>query len=65
MEIVNHIIDECEKPTYMECKRRHDNVAMIVHWKLCEKIGLHKNENWYEHDPEPFTENKLVKLLKP
>lgn len=65
MEIVNHIVNGCEKPTYVECKRRHNNVTMIVHWKLYEKFGLHKNEKRYEHDSEPFTENKLVKLLKP
>ena len=34
-EIISHIVSECEKLAQKECKRRHDNVARIVHWKLC------------------------------
>ena len=42
-EIISHIVSECEKLAQKECKRRHDNVARIVHWKLC--VG---NTTWKE-----------------
>ena len=34
-ETISHIVSECEKLAQKECKRRHDNVVRIVHWKLC------------------------------
>ena len=43
-----------------EYKRRHDNVARIVHWKLCGKYNLKRSEKWYEHAPE---KNEEVKIL--
>ena len=38
-------------------------MARIVHWNLCYKFGLHRNEKWYNHDAEPVIENKQAKLL--
>ena len=43
---------ECEKLRQKEYKRRHDNIARIVHWKLCGKYNLKRSEKWYEHAPE-------------
>ena len=63
METVNHIVSGCEKLAQREYKRRHDNVAKMVHWKLCEKYGFKSNEKWYEHEPESVVENDRVKLL--
>ena len=36
-ETISHIVSECEKLAQKEYKKRHDNVARIVHWKLREK----------------------------
>ena len=44
-------------------KRRHGNVASIVHWKLCGKYSLKGREKWYEHAPEGVVENEEVKIL--
>ena len=33
-ENVNHIVSGCKKLAQKEYKRRHDNVAKSVHWKL-------------------------------
>ena len=41
----------------------HDNVAKVVHWKLCEKYHLEKKDKWYEHAPDSVSENDEVKLL--
>ena len=62
-ESVGHIISECTKLAQKEYKRRHDNVARIVHWELCEKFSLDRAERWYEHQPEGVVENDEVKLL--
>ena len=47
----------------IHCKRWHDKMAKIVHWKLHEKYGLKSNERWYEHEPESVVENDRVRLL--
>ena len=63
METVQHIICECKKLAQREYKRRHDTVAKLVHWKLCEKHDLVRTEKWYEHCPEGIVEDDDVKLL--
>ena len=62
-ETISHIVSECEKLAQKEYKRRHDNVARIVHWKLCGKYKLKRSEKWYEHAPEGVVENEEVKIL--
>ena len=34
-ETINHIISKCKMLANKEYKRRHDNIARLVHWKLC------------------------------
>ena len=62
-ETISHIASECEKLAQKEYKRRHDNVARIVHWKLCGKYNLKRSEKWYEHAPKGVVENEEVKNL--
>ena len=62
-ETVQHIICECKKLAQREYKRRHDTVAKLVHWKLCEKHNLERQEKWYEHCPEGVVEDDDVKLI--
>ena len=62
-ETISHIVSECEKLAQKEYKRRHDNVARIVRWKLCGKYNLKRSEKWYEHAPEGVVENEEVKIL--
>ena len=50
-ETISHIVSECEKLAQKEYKRRHDNVARIVHWKLCEQYNLKRSEKCNEHAP--------------
>ena len=42
---------------------RHDNVAKILHWKLCEKWGFNKAEKWYIHQPDKVLESKNCNIL--
>lgn len=62
-ETVHHIVSECKKMAKKEYKRRHDNVARIVHWHLYRKYNLERTRKWYEHTTEGVVENDEVKLL--
>ena len=62
-ETINHIICECNKLAQKEYKRRHDNIARLVHWKLCCKYDIDRSEKWYEHQPERVVENESYKIL--
>ena len=46
-----------------EYKRRHDNVARLVHWHLCKKYNLESTDKWYEHSPKAVMEDNVIKLL--
>ena len=46
-----------------EYKRRHDNIARLVHWKLCCKYDMSSCKKWYEHQPKGIVENEKCKIL--
>ena len=56
-------VSATEKLTQREYKQRHDNIAKVVRWKLCEKYHLGKKDKWYEHVPDSVSKNDEVKLL--
>ena len=62
-ETVMHILSECEKLAQGEYKKRHDRVASIIHWELCEIHGFRRCKNWFEHRAEKVLENNEVKIL--
>ena len=63
-ESVAHIVAECQKLAQKEYKQvRYDNVAKVIHWKLCEKWGFKKSDQWYTHKPEKVLESEEWKIL--
>ena len=62
-ETVAHIVSECSKLAQEYKQVRHDNVANMLHWKLCEKWGFSKAEKWYIHQPEKVLESENCKIL--
>ena len=62
-ETVWYITSECEKLAQGKYKRRHDNVARIIHWELCEKYRIDTTKNWYEQKPIGVMENDKAKIL--
>jgi len=48
-ETVMHILSECQKLAQGEYKKRHDQVASIIHWELRELYRFQKSKNWYDH----------------
>ena len=63
-ETVAHNVAECQKLAQKEYKQvRHDNVAKVIHWKLCEKWGFEKSDQWYTHKPEKVLESEECKIL--
>ena len=63
-ETISQIGSDCEKLAQKQYKRRCNNVARTVHWKLCGKYNLKKSEKWYEDAPEGVVENEEVKILQ-
>ena len=62
-ETVQHIKCKSKKLAQRDFKRRHDTVAKLIHWKLCEKYNLDRKEKWYEHCPERAMEDDDVKII--
>ena len=60
---ISHIVGECSKLALREYKRRHNNVARMIHWKLCEKFNLKKSEKWYLQNPQTVSEKVNHKLI--
>ena len=52
-ESIDHIVHGCSKlAPQNECKRRHDKLGKIVHWKLARKCNFETGDKWYKHEPE-------------
>ena len=60
---VLHIVSECSMLAQREYKKRHENVARYLHWRLCEKYKLDRTNKWYDHKPEGVVENVDYKIL--
>ena len=56
-EKVWHIVSGWRKLVQSEYRKRHDKVALRVHWELCRKYGLECTDRWYDHQPFPVAEN--------
>ena len=57
-ETVRHIVQLAQR----EYRKRHDKVALRVHWEMCRKYGIECNDKWYDHQPLPTTENGQVRI---
>jgi hypothetical protein len=62
-ETVMHILSECGKLAQGEYKKRHDRVALLIHWELCAIHGFQRSKNWFDHRAEPVIQNDNVKIL--
>ena len=56
-EIINHIINKCNKLAQKEYKARHDWVGKVFYWEMCKKFKFDHANKWYMHNPEPVLEN--------
>ena len=62
-ESIDHIVSGCSKLAQKEYKRRHDNLAKIVHGKLPRKCNFETGDKWYEHEPESVLGTEDYKIL--
>ena len=63
-QTIAHIVVECPSLAQNEYKKwRHDQVARMIHWKLCEKWGFERGEMWYTYNVEKVLESDLCKIL--
>ena len=61
-ETVRQIVSGCKKLGPREYRKRHDKVALRVHWEMCRKYGIECNDKWYDHQPLPTAENGEVRI---
>ena len=45
-ESIDHVVSVCSKLAQKEYKRRHDNLAKIVHWKLARNAVSRSRNNY-------------------
>ena len=50
-ETVRCVISGCRKLAQEEYRKRHDKVALRVHWERCRKYGIECTDMWYDHQP--------------
>ena len=62
-ETISHIICECRNLTQKEYKKRHENVARLVHWEICKKYNLSRTEKRYHHIQDGVITHENIKLL--
>ncbi len=62
-ETAEHLTGGCPKLAQKEYKRRHDKLAMLVHWHLLRQHDIETTPQWYRHEPRPVTETDKVKIL--
>ena len=48
-ESMGHLVNECSKLAQREHKKRHDNVARIIHRELCRLYELNGADKWFKH----------------
>ena len=60
-ESLDHIVSGCSKLA-QECKRRHDNLGKIIHWKLARKCNFEAGNKCYEHESESVLVFGLIML---
>ena len=56
--------DEWNTHLIAEYKRKHDNIARIVHLQLHQKFGLVGGVKWYNHKPASVAENDRSKYCE-
>ena len=55
-ETIAHIVSECQQLMQVQYKGwGHKKEAQILHWTLCQKLGLEHGDRWYNHKVESVT----------
>ena len=63
-ETVSHIVAECKMLAQKYYKSwRHDKVAQVIHWRLCHRFKINREDKWYNHILEPVLESREHKIL--
>ena len=62
-ETVSQIVSECTKLAHREYNRRHDFIAIALHWDVCRLYDIDCENKWNEHQPDGVVETTNVKIL--
>ena len=61
---IDHVVSGCSKLEQKGCKRRHDSLGKIVHWKLARKCNSEARDMWYEISQKVFYRMKIIKFCR-
>ena len=59
---IRHIVSGYKKLAPRGYRKRHDKVALRVHWEMCRKYGMECTDKWYDHQPLSTAENGEVRI---
>ena len=63
-ETVGYVVAECTVLAQKYYKNwRHDKIAQVIQWCLCEMFGFERNEKWYIHTPKRVLGSERYKML--
>jgi len=62
-ETVEHIICGYKFLAATQYKSRHDLVATLVHWWLCQANSMPYSAKWWDHVPLPVVEDDDFNVL--
>ena len=62
-ETIDHIISGCSAIAATEYMARHNKIGVYLHWNICKSKEINVTDKWYNHQPEPVTENDKCKIL--
>ena len=62
-ETINHLISSCSYIAQTAYKKRHDQVAKFIHWKLAQYYGFEVVDQWWLHKPDSVLSNTACKLM--
>ena len=62
-DMINHIVNECNKLAQKEYQTRHDWVGKVIHWEMCKKLKFDHKNKWYKHKATSVQENYTHELI--
>ena len=62
-ETIDYLISSCSYIAQKQYKKRHDLVALYIHWNLAKLAGFYVHKQWWKHVPEKVLDNSEWKIL--
>uniref|UniRef100_H3A107 Reverse transcriptase domain-containing protein n=1 Tax=Latimeria chalumnae TaxID=7897 RepID=H3A107_LATCH len=60
---LDHILTACPVLVPNEYLNHHNRAASYIHWHVSKNFKMEVTDKWYQHQPQPVTENQEVTIL--